>query len=188
MHTPSEHDVTRLLARIRGGDELATKELLDVAYSELRGIAGGVFRDQPSDHTLQPTALVNEVCIRLLKSEGGSWNDRKHFFRAAAKAMRNLLTDHARARGAQRRNGGKVTLLLDAVDAPAPASEIDLVVLDETLTRLAAHDPRLGEVFELRFLVGLSVERAAEILGISPRSVESDTRFIRAWLQEELSP
>ncbi len=187
MEASSGQDVTRLLERIRGGDEHATKELLEVAYRELRGLAGSVFRDQLADHTLQPTALVNEVCIRLMKHQGGVWSDRKHFFCAAAKAMRNLLTDHARARGALRRNGGRVAISLEAVDVPAAASEIDLVVLDETLTRLSAQDKRLGEVFELRFLVGLSVERAAEIVGVSPRSIESDTRFIRAWLQQELS-
>lgn len=187
MEAPSGQDVTRLLERIREGDQHATKELLEVAYRELRGLAGSVFRDQLADHTLQPTALVNEVCIRLMKHQGGAWNDRKHFFCAAAKAMRNLLTDHARARGALRRDGGRVRVSLESVDVAAAASEIDLVVLDETLTRLSAQDKRLGEVFELRFLVGLSVERTAEIVGVSPRSVESDTRFIRAWLQQELS-
>lgn len=187
MQTEGPQDVTRLLARIRDGDADATRDLLEVAYAELRGLAGCVFRDQPSDHTLQPTAVVNEVCLRLLKSERGAWNDRQHFFRAAAKAMRNLLTDHARARGAQRRNGGKDPLPLEGAEVAAPGGRVDLVVLDETLTRLAAEDPRLGEVFELRFLVGLSVERTAEIIGISPRSVESDTRFIRAWLQQELA-
>lgn len=158
-----------------------------MAYSELRSLAGSVFRDQPTDHTLQPTALVNEVCMKLLKGERSGWNDRSHFFRAAAKAMRHLLTDHARARNAQCRRGGKVAVSLEGLDVPSAQGDLDLVVLDETLTRLAAQDPRLGEVFELRFLVGLSVERTAEIIGISPRSVESDTRFIRAWLQQELS-
>ncbi|MEK6702866.1 MAG: ECF-type sigma factor [Planctomycetota bacterium] len=188
--------MTRLLARLRSGDQSAMGELLDIAYSELRGMAGNLFRDQPADHTLQPTALVNEVAARLLKAgqAGGNmdWNDRKHFFCVAARAMRNLLTDHARARGAERRGGdgaGRrgVKVSLDTLELPAVSSEIDLVVLDETLTRLAKLDERLGRIFELRFLVGLSVEKTAEIVEVSPRTVEMDTRFIRAWLQKELT-
>jgi RNA polymerase sigma factor (TIGR02999 family) len=149
-----------------------------------------MFRDQPGGHTLQPTALVNEACIKLLKShEAGNaavWNDRKHFFRVAAKAMRNLLTDHARARKADRRGGAGVRVTLDGNDV-ARSNTVDLVELDETLTRLAALDDRLGRVFELRFLVGLSVERTADLLDVSSRTVELDTQFIRAWLQKELT-
>lgn len=187
MTSQSAQDVTRLLARIRTGDAAATGELLDVAYSELRAIAGNLFREQPGDHTLQPTALVNEVCARLLNAGEGSWNDRKHFFRAAAKAMRNLLTDHARAKRAQRRGGGGIKVSLDSSHLPAPSSDIDLVALDEAITKLAGLDERLGQIFELRFLVGLSVEKTAEIADVSPRTVELDTQFIRAWLQKELT-
>lgn len=187
MNPTPDTDVTLLLERIREGDESATGELLDIAYSELRGIAGNLFRGQPGDHTLQPTALVNEVCLRLLRSDHADWADRKHFFCVAAKAMRNLLTDHARAKAAERRGGGNVRVSLDSTDTPAPTTEIDLVVLDETLTRLTAMDQRLGQTFELRFLVGLSVDRTADILDVSPRTVELDTQFLRAWLQKELS-
>ncbi len=188
----ASRNVTVLLDRIKSGDDAAAGELMGVAYEELRAIAGHVFRDQPAGHTLQPTALVNEVCLRLLKSnEAGNaaeWNDRKHFFRVAAKAMRNLLTDHARAKKAERRGGGGegVRVTLDGNDV-ARSSAVDLVELDETLTRLAALDDRLGRVFELRFLVGLSVERTADLLDVSSRTVELDTQFIRAWLQKELA-
>lgn len=188
MPDPDPPNVTALLARVRGGDLQAKGVLLDLTYSELRALAGHLFRGQSANHTLQPTALVNELCLKLLGSDSSNWEDRKHFFSVAAKAMRNLLTDHARARNAERRGGDHVTIALGSADVPAPPSAgIDLIVLDETLTRLADLDPRLAQIFELRFLVGLSVDRAADIIGCSPRTVESDTRFIRAWLQKELS-
>lgn len=183
----SGDDVTRLLVRVRSGDQAATGELLSLAYEQLRGIAGSAFRDQPGDHTLQPTALVHEVCMRLLRSGDVTWNDRQHFFRAAGRAMRNLLTDHARAKKAQRRGGDGVRVSLDMSEVPTPTPEVDLGALDESLTKLAALDDRLSSVFELRFLVGLSVPVVAEMLGVSPRTIELDTKFIRAWLQKELA-
>src|ERR1041384_3451434 len=103
MSAAPDQENTSPLARIRGGDDSAAGQLLAVAYGELRELAGALFRDQPTDHTLQPTALVNEACIRLLRSAGNGWNDRKHFMSVAARAMRQLLTDHARARRTERR-------------------------------------------------------------------------------------
>lgn len=188
METP-EQDITRLLHRIRDGDQAAGPELLEVAYGELRRIAGSLFRDQPGDHTLQPTALVNEVCARFLGAGAFDWKDRQHFVRAAAKAMRHLLADHARAKGAERRGGGMTRVSLDGAQAQAPgAAPIDLMALDEAVTRLASRDERLGQVFELRFLAGLTVAEAAYVAGVSERTIEMDTRFIRAWLQKELGP
>ena len=187
MANGNEQEVTNLLGRIRNGDDGAKGALLTLTYNELRAIAGHMFRQQDNDHTLQPTALVNELCMRLLRSEAGDWEDRNHFFRAAAVAMRNLLTDHARAKRAARRGGDVVKFSLGTQDVPGDSGRIDVVALDETLERLAAHDIRLGQVFELRFLVGLSVERTAEMLGVSPRTIELDTRFIRVWLHKELN-
>ncbi|MBS0191949.1 MAG: ECF-type sigma factor [Phycisphaerales bacterium] len=191
MTSERSRNVTVLLDRIKSGDDAATNELMSVAYNELRAIAGHVFKDQAGGHTLQPTALVNEVCIRLMNSQqtgnASEWNDRKHFFRVAAKAMRNLLTDHARAKKAERRGGGGIKVTLDGSEASARSNQVDLVELDETITRLAELDERLGRIFELRFLVGLSVERTAEIAEVSSRTVELDTQFIRAWLQKELT-
>ena len=187
MSAADDQDVTLLLARIRSGDESATGELLGIAYQELRALAGHVWRDQPGEHTLQPTALVNEACVRLLKSNSGGWNDRKHFFRVAARAMRNLLTDHARTRNAQRRSGPGVRVSLDAAEVPAASNDIDLMILNETLTAISAMDERLGQIFELRFLVGLSVTQTAEIVEVSARTVELDSQFIRAWLQKEMT-
>lgn len=188
MSTSGGDNLTVLLARVREGDEVATRELLAVAYAELRQIAGSLFRDQPGDHTLQPTALVNEVCAKLLSSSAVGWNDRKHFFRAAAQAMRNLLADHARAKGSRQRGGGALTISLEGSDLQLPSSHVDLVALDEAITRLSNLDKDLGQIFNLRFLVGLSVETTAQVAEVSPRKVEIDTRFIRAWLQKELVP
>lgn len=188
MHASERQDVTLLLDRIREGDAAAKGDLLNLTYAELRALAGSLFTDQPGNHTLQPTALVNELCLKLLRTSADGWNDRKHFFCVAAKAMRNLLRDHARAKKALQRGGGHMTISLASADTAAASNDIDLVVLDETLTRLTGLEPRLGQIFELRFLAGLPVERTAEILELSPRTVELDTRFIRAWLQKELAP
>jgi RNA polymerase sigma factor (TIGR02999 family) len=187
MQTPSTHDVTLLLARVRSGDESAKPALLELAYQELRAIAGNLFKDQPRDHTLQPTALVNEVCLKLLGTGDSNWNDRKHFVRAAACAMRNLLTDHARAKRAQIRGGGAATVSLRTGSEPAGPAPVDLVALDDTLAKLSTLDARLGHLFELRFLAGLSVAHTADLLSVSTRTVELDTQFVRAWLQKELS-
>ncbi len=185
---PDQHEMSVLLDRVRTGDESAMPALLEIAYTELRAIAGNLFKDQPSNHTLQPTALVNEVCIKMLCSESTPWNDRKHFVRAAAKAMRNLLTDHARAKQTDKRRG--VTVMLGGRDTPGQdpsAHPIDLIALDETITRLTEVDPRLGQVFELRYLAGLPIDRVADLVGVSERTVNLDAQFIRAWVQRELN-
>lgn len=186
MGTEQDPAIDALLARIRSGDAGATAQLLDIAYNELRGIAGNLFNKQANGHTLQPTALVNEVCLRLLKSPKDDWNDTQHFYRVAARAMRHLLIDHARAKRSQKRQGEGVRVSLEVAEGAAGPREVDLIALDDTLTKLATMDNRLAEVFELRFLVGLSVDRTAEALGVSARTVELDTRLIRAWLQREL--
>lgn len=184
--------MTQILERIRLGDESAMPVLLDIAYSELRAIAGNLFKDQPRHHTLQPTALVNEVCLRMLKSDQASWNDRKHFICAAAKAMRNLLSNHARDKQTDKRRGVTVTLGglgADGRDTPTPLGSgqpLDLIVLDETITRLTEVDARLGQVFELRYLAGLPVDKVADLLGVSERTVTLDAQFIRAWVQREM--
>lgn len=184
----ADQNVTHLIQRVSAGDDAALPLLLDAAYKELRAVAGNLFKDQPGDHTLQPTALVNEVCVRLLDKDKSEWSDRKHFIRAAATAMRNLLADHARAKRAEKRGGGAATVALDPGSAPAArgGGGYDVVALDETLTRLAQANERLGRVVELRFLAGLSVAQTADLLGVSERTIEIDTKLIRAWLQKEL--
>lgn len=188
MGESGDRDVTQLVQRVGAGDDAALPLLLDAAYKELRAIAGNLFKGQSGDHTLQPTALVNELCVRLLDKDKSEWSDRKHFIRAAATAMRNLLADHARARRAEKRGGGAATVALDPGSQPAArgSAGYDLIALDETLTRLAQANERLGRVVELRFLAGLSVAQTADLLGVSERTIEIDTKLIRAWLQKEL--
>lgn len=192
MPTSDDHLVTRLLDRVNAGDDAATSELLNVTYRDLRALAAVVFRSEAPGHTLQPTAVVNEVCVRLMKSapRPDGWTDRDHFFKTAARAMRNILKDHARAKKAVRRGGGagrRVTL--DSIEDPAHAEAgIDLIALDEVLEKLAAQDARLGTIFELRHLAGLSTEQVAAVTGYSPRTVERDCMFLRAWLRRELYP
>ena len=181
-----DQHVTALLDRIREGDTGATGELLNAAYCDLRAMAANLFGGESPAHTLQPTALVNELCLRLLKTPQDGWTDRNHFFKTAARAMRHLLTDHARARVTQRRGGSARKVSLDSLQLSAPDESFDLLALDETITGLAKFNERLAQIFELRFLAGLTVEQTAVVVELSPRAVEKDCRFIRAWLQREL--
>lgn len=204
MDQPRDNPLTGVIDRIRNGDEQATGELLNAAYADLRAMARNLFGGSGQAHTLQPTALVNELCLSLLKSPGPKWNDRNHFFRSAARAMRNLLTDHARAKNALRRGGvpsnsshssdhnnpslpqKRQRVSLDSLAVEASPQPIDLLALDRAVTRLGELNERLPIVFELRFLVGLTVEQTAMVAEIAPRTVEKDSQFIRAWLQREL--
>lgn len=190
---PTEH-ATRILARLADGDAAASGELMALVYEELRALAGGCFRNQPADHTLQPTALAHEAFIRLVDQTSIRFNDRAHFFAVAATAMRQILTDHARRARAEKRGGGRRQVSLEGVDAPGAArgSEgeraggIDLIALDEALTKLAALDPRQHRLVELRFFGGLSMEEIAGMLGVSKATVELDWRAARAWLNVQL--
>ncbi|MBK9128627.1 MAG: sigma-70 family RNA polymerase sigma factor [Phycisphaerales bacterium] len=187
MSEPGNPNVTLLLAEMRAGNPTALERLLPIVYDELRRLAGSVFRGQPEDHTLQPTALVHEVFLRLAGRDELAFNDRQHFFRVAAQAMRQLLTDHARAARAQRRGGDRERVFLDSGVAAQPSDEFDVIALDDALTRLAALDERQGRIVELRFLAGLSVDDTAAALGVSPRTVELDSRLARAWLRRALA-
>ena len=190
MANEGSANVTVLLDRIKSGDDAATNELMSIAYEELRAIAGHMFRDQPGGHTLQPTALVNEVCIKLLKShEAGNaaaWNDRKHFFRVAAKAMRQVLIAHARQRGAQKRGAGGDKVPLDLCLERLEAETGDVLAFDETMARLAAESPRAAQVVEMRVFGGMTIEEVAEALDVGLTAVKADWRFARVWLQREL--
>ena len=179
---------TQVLARINDGDASAAAQLLPLVYEELRALAGSHFKRQRPDHTLQPTALVHEAFVRLIDQTNAQWNDRAHFFAVAATAMRQILTDHARRRMADKRGGDWERVTLDqTVAASDDHEQIDLVALDEVLTRLAAMDARKHRIVELRFFGGLSVDDVARVLGVSKTTVEGDWRAARAWLSHELS-
>jgi RNA polymerase sigma-70 factor (ECF subfamily) len=190
MPDPSPHprgDVTVLLSRMQKGDRQATDELFPVVYAELRTLAERFLAGERRNHTLQPTALVNEAYLRLVGPEA-SWENRAHFFGAASNAIRRILTDHARSRDRLKRGGGKHAVSLEGLDIADPANEEqDLVGLDEALTALAKLDPQKARVVELRFFGGLSIEETATVLGISPSTVVRDWQFAKVWLHRELT-
>lgn len=184
--TPSQN-ATELLADLGRGDQSAAERLMPLVYAELRGLAGSFFRKQLKDHTLQPTALVHEAFLRLVDQSNVQWANRAHFMAVAALAMRQILADHARRRGAAKRGGDWARLSLDQAVAPEAQPEVDIEQLDAVLTRLEALDERRHRVVVLRFFGGLTVEDAAQVMGVSTSTVEGDWRAARAWLSMELS-
>ena len=178
--------VTRLLGRLSEGDRTAAEELLPLLYGELKGLAVRSMRGERADHTLQPTALVHEAYLRLIGSEAPRFEDRTHFVRLAARAMRNGLVDHARAKKAQKRGSGVEPASLDAVLAVFEEQQLDVLALHEALERLAAMDEPLARLVELRFFAGLTIEETANALGVSTPTVERHWRVARMWLRREL--
>lgn len=179
--------VTQILGEISSGDASAAQRLLPHVYEELRALAGSFFRQQRSDHTLQPTALVHEAYLKLVAYQDDSFRNRRHFFDVAAMAMRQLLTDYARRSKAAKRGGDALRVTLDDSSAVDFSKfDVDLSALDESLSKLSRLDSRQGRIVELRFLAGLSIDETAEILGISPRTVKLDWQMARAWLRREL--
>ena len=184
-----QREITLILGEIRTGSDSAKQELMDRAYDELQRLAAGMMRRERSDHTLQPTALVNEAALRMLgqlTKVGG--RDRAYFFGAMATAMRRVLVDHARGKNASRRGGGeyKKQGLDYAIDFVQDDSQIDLLALDEALNRLTEMSPRQGEVVTLRFFGGMSIPEIAEHPEVSISTVEKEWRIARAWLQTQL--
>lgn len=161
-------------------------QLTDEAYAELRRIAARYLATERPDHTLQPTALVNEAFVRLDASSAARFADRRHFVAAAARAMRNILVDHARARGAQKRGAGKRVALDVEAAGVDDGRGADVVALDEALERLEALHPRQARIVELRFFAGLTGAETAALLDVSERTVERDWVVARAWLRREL--
>jgi RNA polymerase sigma factor (TIGR02999 family) len=186
---PARDDVTALLLRWSEGDDEALQRLMPLVYEECRRIAARQMRQEREGHTLSPTALVNELYLRLVDQSRASWTDRAQFFATAARMMRRILVDHARGRGTARRGGSKVFLALDAAhDAPDPSAVTDTLAIDDALQRLAARDPDQERIVELRFFAGLTVEEIAHVLRRSPRTVKREWRLARAWLFRELYP
>lgn len=186
--TPSTSpDVTALLRAWSDGDRAALAELVPVVYRELHRQAERYMRGQSPGHTLQATALVNEVYLRLVSRESVDWKNRAHFFGVAAKVMRSILVDHARARRASKRGGGADQVTLAAADE-AGGQEVEVLELDEVLQRLAELDSRKAALVELRWFGGLSIEEAAAVLAVSSATAKREWRTARAWLRRELTP
>jgi len=161
------------------------EELVQEVYKKLRALAGSYFRGQPGQHTLQPTALVHEAFLKLAAADPESWNDRSHFLAVAATAMRQILTDHARRRRAEKRGGHRERVTLSGI-AASDSSDVDLLALEEILGKLAAVDERAARLVELRFFAGMTEDEAATALGVSTRTVQKDWRRVKAWLAVEL--
>jgi RNA polymerase sigma-70 factor (ECF subfamily) len=179
--------VTALLIEWRGGDPGAMERLLPLVHHELRRIATRHMAGERQDHVLQATALVNEVYLRLVDIRRVQWQDRAHFFAMAARLMRRVLVDFARARKNQKRGGALRRVTFDENLAVASGTPDDLIAIDDALRALAAQYERKSQVVELRFFGGLSVEETAEVLKISPETVMRDWRFAKNWLVRELS-
>jgi RNA polymerase sigma factor (TIGR02999 family) len=187
MDTPAT-PVTILLSRWRGGDEAALQELTALLYSNLHQIAERLMLRERADHTLQPTALVNEAYMRLIGAEI-AWQDRVHFLAIAAREMRRILVEHARAKGRQKRGGNDWQRVTLTADGPGHAQELaDVLAVHEALERLAALDARKEKIIELIIFGGLTTLEAAEVLGISEATLHRDWRMAKAWLQHELKP
>ncbi len=185
----ADGEVTVLLERWRGGDPAVLERLMPLVYDQLHGIASGYMRRERDDHTLQPTALVNEVYLRLLRQKSVSWNDRAHFFTFAAKMMRNILKDHARAHLAERRGGhDAIKLPLSEEMAWVGSSPEQMLDLNMALDKLEAYDTRKAQLVELRFFLALTMDEAADVLGVSVATAERDLKFSRSWLYRELNP
>jgi len=179
-------DVTELLAEWSNAGHEVEGRLFPLVYDELRKIARSHLRRERLDHTLQPTALVNEAYLRLIDQNRVEWKGRAHFFGIASHMMRRILVDHARKRHAGRRGGGAPKVTLDEGLAAGPTESVDVVALDEALSRLAEIDPEQSRLVELRFFGGLTIEETAAVLEISPATVKREWSAARAWLFREL--
>jgi RNA polymerase sigma-70 factor, ECF subfamily len=183
----ASHEVTGLLAKWSGGDKDAEKDLFRLVHQELRRIARRYVVRWRHGQTLQTTAVVNEAYVRLVAQRGSSWQDRAHFFAVSAKAMRHILIDYARSRGYAKRGGGRGRVTFDEAAVAPAQTPADLVALDEALGRLAEDYPRRSQVVELRYFGGLTNAEIAEVLKVSPATVERDWRYARAWLHQTLA-
>jgi len=183
---PSQADVTILLSELTRGNKEAVERLVPLVYDELKRLANCYMRRERPDHTLQATALVNEAYLKLVCQQSVNWQSRSHFFGIAAQLMRRILIDHARRHLRKKRGGAHEVVPLDEGLVFSPGQSAVLLRLDEALERLAKLDPRQSKIVELRFFGGLSVEEAAEFLGISPKTVKRDWSVAKAWLHGEL--
>jgi RNA polymerase sigma-70 factor (ECF subfamily) len=187
MALPSTQDVTQLLKAWTTGDEEALQKLTPLVYRQLHRVAQRYMAGERSGHTLQTTALVNEVYLRLIDCGQVNWQDRAHFFAVSAQLMRRILIDFARSRGFQKRGGGVPRVSLEEAPSVCNEPDMNLAALDDALKALAAIDERKSKVVELRFFGGLSIEETAEVLRVSVETVVRDWRLAKVWLHRELS-
>ncbi len=182
MPTPSPQEVTQLLAAWGKGDRSALDKLFPLVHSELRRIAQRQMSQERPGHTLQATALVNEAYLKLAGQQGFDWQNRAHFFAVCAQVMRHILIDHARAHARDKRGGGAVKVSLNEALVVAADQAGHFIALDEALRVLERLDPQKGQIVELRYFGGLSIEEAAEVMNISPRTVRREWQRAKAWL------
>jgi RNA polymerase sigma factor (TIGR02999 family) len=187
MQTSPSNKITPLLLRWSQGDDAALGLLLPIVYQELHRLAQSYLRRERADHTLQPTALVNEAYLRLINCDFPAWQSRSHFFGVAARLMRQILVEHARTHAANKRGGGAAVLSLDEAWHYSDEKAAELVALDEALHTLAQFDERKVRIIELRYFGGLSLEETATALNLSIATISNETRLARAWLHRELS-
>ena len=179
-------EVTLLLSALTRGDEGAASKLIPAVYDELRRLAGSYMRRERVDHTLQATALVHEAYVKLIEQRSVNWQSRAHFFGVAAQLMRRILIDYARGHSRQKRGGDHKKVSLDEAIIFDEQRADELLAVDDSLKRLAEMDPRQARIVEMRFFGGLSVEEAAEVLGVSPKTVKRDWSVAKAWLYADL--
>jgi len=180
-------DVTRMLQAIERGEAHNSAELLPVVYDELRRLAAHKLSQERPGQTLQATALVHEAWLRLAGADGQEWEGRKHFFAAAAEAMRRILIENARRKQRQKHGGGGERVDIEQIQLAEPLPSNDLLALDEALTELAQRDPPAAELVQLRFFAGLTQQQAADLLGISPRTAARTWAYARAWLFQQIA-
>jgi len=188
MHTQTPNEITPLLLRWSRGEQAALDQLMPIVYEELRKLAHGYLSQERPDHTLQPTALINEAYLRLLKQDFPEWRSRKHFYGVAAQLMRQILVDHARARATNKRGSGAQKLQLEEALTIFDEKGAELVALGDALDALEKFDERKVRIIELRYFGGLSLEETADALGVSVTTISQETRLARAWLRREMNP
>lgn len=179
-------NITQTLERLKRGDNSAEADLVQLVYADLRRIAASQLKRERGNHTLQPTALVHETFLKLLRREPGAWNNREHFFRAAARAMRFVLVDYARAANAERRGGELTRVELQDWSVAVTTKSEEILTLDRVLDKLEQKSPRQKTIVEMRYYSGLTEEEIANILNLSVRTVKRDWAVARAWLHGEI--
>lgn len=184
----SEKPITQILIELKSGEATALEELLPLVYGELRRLANSYLQRERSNHTLQPTALVHEAYIRLIGQKSIAWENRAHFFGVSARLMREILIEHARARGRQKRGGEfKTMIALDDAISFSNEKQLDVVAIDEALTKLETLDDRQARIVEMKFFGGMTIEEIAEVSGISPATVKREWSTAKLFLYKTLS-